>query len=86
LGAFGIERMVGEKMTSTSFSGAASPGEWALGDGTTHARTPGAWAARPLCGTNPSTTWCLGGSNALGRPQHHMALGSWQKTRLAMTV
>jgi len=37
-GAFGIEGMVGEKMVSTSFDGAASHGEQAPGSGTTHAR------------------------------------------------
>jgi hypothetical protein len=31
-------------------------------------------------------TWCLDGSNALGRPQRHLALGSWQKARLTMAA
>jgi len=47
-GAFGIEGMVGEKIISTSFGGAASHGEWAPGTSAAHARTAGVLAARPL--------------------------------------
>jgi len=32
---------------------------------------------------NPSATWRLGNSNARGGHKCHLALGSWQKTRLA---
>jgi len=35
---------------------------------------------------NPSATWRLGGSNARGRPQRHLASRSWQKVGLAMAA
>jgi len=41
-GAFGIEGMVGEKIISTSFGGAAGHEE----------RAPGASATQPLCGAD----------------------------------
>jgi hypothetical protein len=57
--AFGLEGMVGKKITSTSFGGAASHGERTLGVGATHARTPDAWATRPLQGQTraPHGAW-----------------------------
>jgi S-adenosylmethionine synthetase len=51
-GAFGIEGMIGEKIISTSFGGAASHGKRAPGTGAAHARTAGALAAQPLHGAN----------------------------------
>jgi hypothetical protein len=53
---FGIEMMVGEKMVSTSFGGAASYEERAPGDETTHARPHGAWVlAKDLIGYDSPT-------------------------------
>ena len=46
----------------------------------------GAWAAMPLHGANPNATWHLGGSSTRGRTQRHLALGSWQKSRLDMAA
>jgi len=55
---FGIEMMVGEKMVSTSFGGAASHEERAPDDGATHARPHGAWvlAKDPIGYDSPTTT------------------------------
>jgi hypothetical protein len=50
--AFDIERMIEEKIVSTSFGRAAGHGKRALGAGDAHVRTPGASAAQPLRGTN----------------------------------
>jgi hypothetical protein len=44
--------MVGEKIVSISFDGAARHGEWAPGAGATHARTAGASVDRPLRGAD----------------------------------
>jgi hypothetical protein len=50
--------------------------------------SPDAWvlAKGPIGYEGPNTLWCLGGSNARGRPQRYLALGSWQKAWLPMTT
>jgi hypothetical protein len=53
------------------------PWERAPGADATHARTIGAWAARPLRGADLSATWCLGlGKRVdwLWQPQRHVVL------------
>jgi len=58
-GAFGIKGIVGDKIVSTSFGGAAGHGEWVPG--------AGVLAAQPLREADPSATWRLGGSSTQGR-------------------
>jgi hypothetical protein len=62
--AFGIEKMVGEKMVSSSFGGAAGPecGHLALGlacpghepGSRPQVGTPGVWVALPVCWVRPA--------------------------------
>ena len=80
-GESGTEGMVGEKIISTSFGGAAGHGERAPGASATQPlcgadQAPhGAWAALPLRGADPSATWHLGGSSTRGRTSATWRLG-----------